>query len=88
MTWFLSKGINVLESPSNSPDLNPIENIWKEMKSKIHRACCTLIPELMTELKRGFWIQDMSLQYFQKLSESMLKCIEMVLKNKGQMTKY
>ena len=60
MALFLRKGINVLEWLRNSPNLNPIENVWKEMKSKIRRVCCTSISELMTEIKR-VWIQDMSL---------------------------
>ena len=55
MAWFLSKGINVLEWPSNSPNLNPIEKVWKEMKSKTRRARCASIPKLMTEIKR-VWI--------------------------------
>ena len=34
IAWFLSKGNNMLEWPSNNPDLNLIENVLKDIKSK------------------------------------------------------
>ena len=37
MEWFRSKHVHVLEGPSQSPDLNPLENLWQDLKIAVHR---------------------------------------------------
>ena len=36
MEWFSKENIKLLKWPANSPDLNPIENLWGLLKKAIH----------------------------------------------------
>jgi transposase len=37
---FSDKSITVLHWPANSPDLNPIENIWAVLKQNVEKKSC------------------------------------------------
>lgn len=80
--------INVLEWPSQSPDLNPIEHLWDLLKRKL--ASYPTTPQGIHEL----WLRveetwnDISEKECKVLYESMPRRIATVLKAKGRHTKY
>ena len=68
------KGIRVLEWPGNSPDLNPIENVWGYMKRKLKPTDITSVPKL-TKVIQEIWTRELTPTCFKDLSSSMPKRI-------------
>jgi transposase len=85
--WMKSQRINVLEWPGNSPDLNPIENLWFIMKRKVRGHAPKSMADLQYWIKR-VWVQEVSPEYCSKLVSSMPRRIQAVLQSRGKMTKY
>jgi hypothetical protein len=86
--WLTEQKLNVLPWPANSPDLNPIENVWQKMKFVINRS--NPRPKNKNELMdliTKVW-DEFSLGDCRNLIESMPKRINLVLKSKGYPTKY
>jgi transposase len=88
ITEFLMENkLQVIDWPGNSPDLNPIENVWAYMKNKLKEKAITSVPTLEQEIKM-MWIKDISKDYFKKLTDSMPERIRLVIEHNGEMTKY
>ena len=78
-----------MDWPGNSPDLNPIENVWSWMKKQLSE---TSTASNMVDWKREvteLWVLRMSnSQYLRNLVESMPTRLEDVISRKGNPTKY
>lgn len=86
--WFIDNGVELLPNwPSNSPDLNVIENCWNIMKRKVAAHHPSSEVDLRKVLKL-VWTTEISADYCKTLVRSMPSRIAAVLKNKGLPTKY
>ncbi len=85
-SWFNDHGVTVLDWPANSPDLNPIENLWGIVKRKMRDTRPNNVDELMATVKET--CASIPPQQCHKLITSMPRRIEAVIKAKGAPTKY
>ena len=73
--------------PAQSPDLNPIENLWAILKMKVAKYQSKTIDQLKSNLRK-VWEEEINDQVLINLSKSLPKRINLVKKNKGHAIKY
>lgn len=84
--WKKENNIKCLQWPSQSPDLNPIENLWTVMARKVGRQQLNNKTELMSAIQSAW--DEITPQTCRKLVYSMPRRISAVKKARGGHTKY
>lgn len=84
--WFNDNSINVMEWPAQSPDLNPIENLWTDIKKGVSTIKPTSV-EGLWEAVQKIW-SSIKVERCQHLVDSMGRRCAAVIANKGHATKY
>ncbi len=84
--WVRKKYFKVLEWPSQSPDLNPIENLWRELKVRVAQRQPQNITAL-EEICMEEWAK-IPATVCENLVKTYRKRLTSVIANKGYITKY
>ena len=85
---FLKKiNTSVLECPGNSPDINPVENLWTIMNDQVASKQRPNTENLRQAIKK-VWVTEITLEYCKYLVSSMPRRIQTVIDSKVGHTKY
>ena len=80
--------VRVLPWPGNSPDMNPIENMWEFVKREIAKEVITSKHQLVDSLSR-VWHNNPYLKEITKVCiDSMPRRLDAIIAAKGGITKY
>ena len=80
------KEVQTLDFPPYSPDLNPIENLWNDLKRRVEQHNATDIEQLEQHL--GDEWQATSTDFLANLVDSMPSRCKAVIASEGHLTKY
>ena len=88
MRFFEDNDIRVLEWPSRSPDMNPIEHLWDELDRRVRRRVAP--PETLDSLAQALqeeWTA-IPVDVIQNLIGSMGRRCQAVIDSRGGHTRY
>lgn len=84
--WLAQQGIDCIEWPPYSPDLNPIENLWANLKKRVEKSNVRTVEELKEAVVKHW--QETDTELTRKLVQSMPARLNAVVQNQGCMTGY
>jgi len=96
MDWFERNSIELVEHRPYSPDLNPIEHAWIELKKRLHQQYPRIadtpggkqaVKKRLAEVLRLIW-EIIPEEFFEKLWKSMPDRVAAVLEAKRGYTRY
>ena len=85
--WHAEHGVELFPDwPSNSPDVNPIENLWSQMKHLQRHERATSIAGLK-KIAQKVW-RGITPEYLRQLYQSMPRRMQAIINARGAHTRY
>ena len=86
MSYLSEQDFEIMDWPPQSPDLNPIENLWKTLRVKVMERNPSNTEDLWVKLQEGW--SKISIEDCQELIRSCSRRCAAVIESKGSFTKY
>ena len=86
MSYLSEQDFEIMDWPPQSPDLNPIENLWKILGVKVREGNSTKTEDLWVKLQEEW--SKISIKDCQELIRSCSRRCAAVIESKGSFTKY
>ena len=84
--WLRRHDVTLLEWPPKSPDANPIENLWHELKTAANRREARTAAELWNALQEAW--QPIPAARVRNLAESVPRRLDAIRRVRGENTRY
>lgn len=86
--WLRENNVPVLDWPSQSPDLNPIEHLWNEVDRQLRKLPTKISSkEVLWECIEEVW-NNIDPEFLKKLVETMPERVNDVIRAKGGYTRW
>jgi transposase len=73
----------MLDWPGNSPDMNPMENMWSVVKKRLSKLDCSTEDRVVTDVIKMLFHDSGVKNICSKLVESMPKLVQEIILTKG-----
>lgn len=76
--WKINNNVNVIDWPSMSPDIAPIENVWQLIKMKLRKKKLTTYKSLVSAIKREWKLlfSDLAIKLAHSMNNRIPEVIE------------
>ncbi|CDQ84762.1 unnamed protein product [Oncorhynchus mykiss] len=82
-----NEDINWVKTPAESPDLNPIELVWHQLKTFIHNCAKPTGKDELVKAIKMFWLEKLTIQQRNKYIDNLSKVLPVVVELGGKVTK-
>jgi hypothetical protein len=84
--WFHNHGVDLIDWPAWSPDLNPIEQLWNDLKRRVYERHARTMEELERHVTEEWAAID--LNFIARICRNMPQRLQQVIANKGHKISY
>uniref|UniRef100_A0A1X7UPR5 Tc1-like transposase DDE domain-containing protein n=1 Tax=Amphimedon queenslandica TaxID=400682 RepID=A0A1X7UPR5_AMPQE len=82
VAWIVERNINWWKTPPESPDLNPIENLWHQLKEHIREVVKPKTKQKLVDGISEFW-ENVTIEQCQKYIKHLKKVVPKVIEENG-----